>query len=247
MVNNDWKSELRKRIWYALESKGIARFPRPVYGRIPNFHGVERACIRASMMDVVKEANVVKVDPDSPLKEIRRILLLKGKTIVMPTPRLRRGFIILRGNIIHKSVVDEASTIRGAFKYGKVTENPWNIPEIDLFIVGSVVVSRINGVRLGKGGGYSDLEYAILLESDRIREDIPIITIVHDIQVLNKPLKKSVHDVPVDTIVTPTRVMNVIEREKRPRGIIPEILKHELKSLPIVKYILEKKKLDNTI
>lgn len=239
MSRANWKRELRVKIWRLLESKGVAKFPKPVYGRIPNFHGSEIACIKASLLDVVRSAKVVKVDPDSPLREIRRILLLKGKTIVMPTPRLKNGFIILNGRNIPKSVVSEASTIRGAFRYGKIIVKPQDIPRIDVFIVGSVVVSRVNGVRLGKGGGYSDLEYAILLECGSISREVPIITVVHDLQVLDIPLKKSIHDVPVDTIVTPTKIMNVIEREERPTGIVPEILNEELKSLPIVKYILE--------
>jgi len=247
MTRYNWKLELRRRIWNTLESRGIARFPRPVYGRIPNFHGAEQACTKASLLDVVKEAKVIKVDPDSPLKEVRRLLLLKGKTIVMPTPRLRKGFLVLNGNDIPRRVIDEAATIKGAFMYGRLVIDPWAIPSIDLFIVGSVVVSRINGIRLGKGGGYSDLEYAILLESGRIEQEVPIVTIVHDIQVLNEPLRKEKHDVPVDIIVTPTKVMNVIERENRPTGLIPEILSNEHKFLPIVKYVLEKKRCNKKI
>ncbi|HIQ02879.1 MAG TPA: 5-formyltetrahydrofolate cyclo-ligase [Desulfurococcales archaeon] len=239
MSKASWKEELRNKIWGLLEERGVAKFPKPVYGRIPNFHGSETACIKASLLDIVKRAKVVKVDPDSPLREIRRILLLKGKTIVMPTPRLRNGFIILDGRNLPRSVISEASTIKGAFRYGKIVIKPQDIPRIDVFIVGSVVVSRVNGVRLGKGGGYSDLEYAILLECGSINREVPIITVVHDLQVLDVPLKRSIHDVPVDTIVTPTRIMNVIEREERPIGIIPEILNEELKSLPIVKYILK--------
>ena len=242
MNQYNWKLELRRKVWSTLEDKGIAKFPRPVYGRIPNFHGAEQACTKASLLDVVREAKVIKVDPDSPLREIRRLLLLKGKIIVMPTPRLRKGFLILNGRDIPRRAIDEAATIRGAFRYGGLIINPWIIPQVDLFIVGSVVVSRINGVRLGKGGGYSDLEYAILLESGRIEQEVPIVTIVHDIQVINKPLRREKHDVPVDVIVTPTKVMNVIERADRPEGLIPEILSDEHKSLPIVKYVLERKK-----
>jgi hypothetical protein len=31
------KDQIRKEIWQLIEERGIARFPRPVYGRIPNF------------------------------------------------------------------------------------------------------------------------------------------------------------------------------------------------------------------
>lgn len=32
-----WKWEIRKRLWDYMESNDIARFPRPVHHRIPNF------------------------------------------------------------------------------------------------------------------------------------------------------------------------------------------------------------------
>ncbi|MCG2909800.1 MAG: 5-formyltetrahydrofolate cyclo-ligase, partial [Stygiolobus sp.] len=37
------KCEIRQKIWRLLEEKDIASFPRPVYGRIPNFKGAEMA------------------------------------------------------------------------------------------------------------------------------------------------------------------------------------------------------------
>jgi 5-formyltetrahydrofolate cyclo-ligase len=43
---SDLKRELRERVWRLLEERGVARFPRPVYGRIPNFVGAETAARR---------------------------------------------------------------------------------------------------------------------------------------------------------------------------------------------------------
>ncbi|KXA89925.1 hypothetical protein AKJ62_02060 [candidate division MSBL1 archaeon SCGC-AAA259D14] len=37
------KSEIRHKIWTIMEKKGVARFPRPIKGRIPNFEGAEKA------------------------------------------------------------------------------------------------------------------------------------------------------------------------------------------------------------
>ncbi|MEM0175954.1 MAG: 5-formyltetrahydrofolate cyclo-ligase, partial [Metallosphaera sp.] len=37
------KQEIRERIWKLMEEKGIASFPRPVKGRIPNFKGSVKA------------------------------------------------------------------------------------------------------------------------------------------------------------------------------------------------------------
>jgi len=230
-----FKRELRRHIWNMLESRGVALPPKPIYHRIPNFKGADRAAKIIAETLVFKKANTIKIDPDSPLKHIRMQALMHGKTIVMPTPRLRRGFVIVDPNKIGYSKIGFASTIRGAMTLGKIVDDPYAIPEVDLFIVGCVAVSRINGVRIGKGGGFGDLEYAILLEAGKITYDIAIIALVHDLQVLNRPLPKDNHDVPVDLIATPTSLIRVLRRENRPRGILCDKLSKEYASLPIIR------------
>ncbi len=40
------KEQIRQQISDRLEKENLARFPRPIYGRIPNFAGVEKAASR---------------------------------------------------------------------------------------------------------------------------------------------------------------------------------------------------------
>lgn len=54
--------------------------------------------------------------------------------------------------------------------------------KIDLLIIGSVAVSR-NGLRIGKGRGYTDLEFAIMQHVRALNEDALIVTMVHECQV----------------------------------------------------------------
>ena len=158
----DEKQKIRERIWRLLEARGVARFPKPVYGRIPNFVGAERAAERILRLREYKSATVVKVSPDSPQRHVRYRCLLDGKILVMPTPRLREGFLLLNPSEIPQESYAQASTIRGAFIFGRRIP-PEDLPKIDMIIVGSVAVTE-KGLRLGKAGGYSELEYAILLE-----------------------------------------------------------------------------------
>jgi len=230
-----FKRELRNYIWDILENKGVSLPPKPIYNRIPNFKGADKAAKIVTETSAFRKATVIKIDPDSPLKHIRMQALVHGKTIVMPTPRLRKGFVIVNPNKIGYSKIEFASTIRGAMILGEVVDNPYTIPEVDLFVVGCVAVSRINGVRLGKGGGFGDLEYAILLEAEKITYDITIIALVHDLQVINRALPKDLHDVPVDLIATPTSLIKVLRRENRPRGILCNKLSKEYASLPIIR------------
>jgi 5-formyltetrahydrofolate cyclo-ligase len=52
------------------------------------------------------------------------------------------------------------------------------LPLVDLGVCGSVAVNR-EGARIGKGGGFSDLEVAFLVEAGVIRSDTVPATTVH--------------------------------------------------------------------
>ena len=89
---------------------------------------------------------------------------------------------------------------------------------------GSVAVDR-RGARLGKGGGFSDLEFALLTEAGSIDRRTLVVTTVHPLQVLDEPLPETRHDFRVDLIVTPDQVIHVRRtRRSRPPGIIWEDL-----------------------
>jgi len=105
------KRGIRERVWRILEERGVARFPKPIRGRIPNFVGAERAAARLVAHRVFQDAEVVFCCPDSPQRPVREAALLAGKTLVMATPRLRRGFIILEG--VPRRLARAASTKGG--------------------------------------------------------------------------------------------------------------------------------------
>ena len=226
------KQKIREHVWSLLEKKGVARFPRPVYGRIPNFVGAERAAERILKLEEYRSARVVKVSPDSPQRFIRYRCLLDGKILIMPTPRLREGFLLLDPSKIPRRSYERASTIRGAFTFGEKI-SPESLPRVDLIVMGSVAVTE-DGLRLGKGGGYGELEYAILLEFGKIDRSVPIATNVHDLQILND-LPRDPHDLTLDVIATPTKLIRVEKPSQRPKGIIWELLdESKVKEIPIL-------------
>lgn len=84
------------------------------------------------------------------------------------------------------------------------------MPEVDLVVAGSVAVS-LDGGRIGKGEGYSEIEYAILREVGRLGAEVKIATTVHECQILQRfPVEQ--HDVSIDYILTPTRVIETKTR-----------------------------------
>jgi 5-formyltetrahydrofolate cyclo-ligase len=129
-----------------------------------------------------------------------------------------------------KDVV-EAASIRGAFKHGRKTSIRGI--EVDLIVEGSVAVDRKGG-RVGKGGGFGDLEFAILRETDSITDTTPLVTTVHPLQIIDK-VPMTEHDVPVDFIVTPDETIETKQTYPKPRGIIWELLPSDAyKRMPIL-------------
>jgi len=234
------KKKIREMVWNILEEEGVARFPKPVYGRIPNFEGAEKACEKIVNLEEYRRARVVKVSPDSPQYSIRLRCLIDGKKLVMPTPRLREGFLLLDPLKIPKRFYEKAATIRGAFIFGEKV-NPEDLPEIDFIVVGSVAVGR-DGSRIGKGEGYGEIEYAILREYNRVREDVIVATNIHDLQLFDS-VPQDPYDVPVDLIATPTKLLRIPFNKPKPKGIIWELLSSEkLEEIPLLKRLREKRK-----
>ncbi len=245
-LNNvkELKKRIRERIWKLLEENNIARFPRPVYGRIPNFISAEKAACNLFKIPVWRKAKVVKVNPDSPQQPVRLQALQQNKILIMPTPRIRNGFILLDPQGIPQKMVRKASTIRGAFVLGKIfdREDVLKLPRIDLIVIGSVAVDKY-GTRIGKGGGYAELEYAILRELGKINDNTPVVTTIHDVQLLDERIPREKHDLPVDIIITPSRIIRSLQPHPKPKGIYWELLNWEkIKNIPILQWLYNRKK-----
>lgn len=228
------KQQLRDRIWETLQRQGAARFPGAV-GRIPNFDGATQAADLVRRLQVWQRASVLKCNPDSPQLPLRQAALREGKTVYMAVPRLRqeRCFIELDPERLGPQA-SAAATIRGAFKYGRsVTVD--ELRPIDLVICGSVAVNR-GGARVGKGGGYSDLEYALAFAAGKLSKDTPILTTVHSLQLIEGPIPREVHDIPVDYIVTPQEVIETHTSLPRPEGIYWKLLPPEkIEAIPALR------------
>lgn len=170
------KRRVREYVWRLLEERGVALPPLPCRGRIPNFRGADVAALRLRGLKEYVEAEALLVNPDSPQLHVRRMALLDGKRVVMATPRLKHGFLLLDPARL-EGAIDEASTIRGAFKHGVKQAQ---LPSVDLVVEGSVAVD-VAGRRLGKGGGYGDLEIKMARE---VSPGVKVATTVHSLQVL---------------------------------------------------------------
>ena len=199
------KEKLRNGIWHILELKNVVIFPLPVKGRIPNFIGSDKAANLVRTLPEWKKARVIFANPDYAQKKIREYALKEGKILIMASPRLKHGFLQIDPQKV-KGKEDVASSIKGAFKYGKPVEK---MPKPDLIITSCVAVDR-SGWRLGKGGGYGDIEVKKI--KDEFGE-IPVVTTIHPLQLVEF-IPHVEHDARVGIIVTPERVYRIQEKER---------------------------------
>ncbi|RZC43908.1 hypothetical protein C5167_036849 [Papaver somniferum] len=131
------------------------------------------------------------------------------KKLLTRQPQLRTGFFsVLESSMLSLSTMGEACTSVGVAKYGM----PIGLDEklkVDLIVIRSVAVDQKTGARLGKGEGFAELEYAMLRYMGAIDDNTPVVTTIHDRQLVDDiPVEKLViHDVPVDFICTPTQVI----------------------------------------
>jgi 5-formyltetrahydrofolate cyclo-ligase len=106
-----------------------------------------------------------------------------------------------------------------------------DIPQLDAIVTGCAAVTT-GGKRAGKGAGYSDIEYAILLELGH--RPVPVATTVHDLQVVEDfPVESN--DLPLSVICTPTRTIRVATPPRGPEGVEWSRLSEEdIRAMPIL-------------
>ncbi len=228
------KQTLRERVWALLERRGLGRFPLPLAGRIPNFAGAEQAAARAAALAEWKAARRVKGNPDAPQRALRLRALQEGKVLFMAVPRLRaeRCFLRLDPQRLAGRLA-RAATIAGAAELGEPV-TPDALGRIDLVVAGSVAVNA-RGARLGKGGGYSDLEFALARAVGAVDDTTPVLTTVHELQLLEDEIPMTAHDVPVDLVVTPERVLRCPRIFAKPAGIRwEELSPAQVKAMPVL-------------
>jgi 5-formyltetrahydrofolate cyclo-ligase len=207
------KAALREQVWADLDRPGVARFPKPA-NRIPNFVGAEAAARRLADTEEWKAAGTLKSNPDSPQWPVRTLALEDGKVVYMAVPRLAEPDPFFLLDPAHLADAPRAaSSIKGASRSARKVDID-ELEPVDLVVTGCVAVDE-SGARLGKGGGFSDLEFAVAAEAGLVDADTVVVTTVHDLQVLRSgSIPMTDHDIHVDVVVTPEQVLHC-KRKKR--------------------------------
>ena len=160
-----------------------------------------------------------------PTELLRRAAIEDGKTQLVTTYGIRRGFYELRAEWVPPGQAAYAATLDGLDRLGR----PVTLAKLRggrplaLLITGGSAVSR-NGVRFGKGHGYFDIEWGMLSEIGLTDAATQVVDIVHDCQYVDEVLQGELHDVAVDWVITATRTIAVPDPQRAPGKVHWDLL-----------------------
>ncbi len=230
------KAALREEIWSAMRAARVARFPGAA-GRIPNFTGAEAAAERLRAIRAWQAAANLKSNPDSAQLPVRQRALEDGKTVYMAVPRLAdpEPFFALDPDQLTEPP-RKAASISGASRSARRVALAELTP-VDLVVMGCVAAAE-DGARLGKGGGFADLEFALASAAGLMGPGTLSVTTVHELQVLPAgTIPLTSHDVLLDVIVTPERVIDCRPRHgPRPAPAIhwDDLTEEKIAAIPLL-------------
>jgi 5-formyltetrahydrofolate cyclo-ligase len=228
---DDAKLAIRERIWSLLEQAGVVELG--VHGRIPDFEGAAAAAERLAAQPYWRDAQVVKVVPDTAQLPVRILALEHGKLVYMAAPKLAIELPFYELDP-HELAVPPAEAARKetAAQLARSVDVA-DMRPVDLIVTSSVAVNH-DGARLGKGAGYSDIEAALLTDGGLLTDRTVIVTTVHDLQVVAGELPEAAHDFHVDYIVTPSRVI-ACDAPKRPSGLAwSQLTTAQIAAMPVL-------------
>ena len=218
---------VREKIWHRLRDVALpdSRFHLNFAEVIPDFTDSARAIDRLVREPFYEAGAYAFVTPDNCLVDLRRRMLEAGKSMVVSTYGIYRGFFLLEPGMVPKGQELFAAWLDGLEHFGR----PITLAEVarrgrfDFMVTGASAVS-LDGVRFGKGHGFFDLEWGMFTDIGIVDEATPVAAVVHDVQVVEEKLFPSPTDIIVDLIATPGAMHRVERRQARPRGVKWELL-----------------------
>lgn len=230
------KSSVRERVWSKLREVAVpdSRFHYDFGEFIADFEGGAAAVDRLTDHRFYRDAQFIFITPDNCLDRLRLKALQDGKTVLMTTYSIKRGFWLLDPAKIDPSIYLYASTLDGMERVGQPVslKDIQSLPPVDYMVTGTGAINH-EGVRFGKGHGFFDAEWGMLYRLGRIGTHTPSAAVVHDCQVLTEALVPDVYDTVADVIFTPTRTIEVDSPHKPTCGILWDRLDpHMFETIP---------------
>ena len=219
----DHKTSVRERVWEDLRKVALpdSRFDFDFGEFIADFEGGEEACARLAAHPFYQESSTIFITPDNCLERLRLRALSDGKTVLMTTYSIKRGFWVLESGKIDPALHLYAATLDGMERVGRhvTLAEIAGMPMVDYLVTGTGAINH-EGVRFGKGHGFFDAEWGMLFKLGRVKAETPVAAVVHDCQMLEETLHPEVFDTVADVVFTPTRTIAVSNPQKPTCGIL---------------------------
>jgi 5-formyltetrahydrofolate cyclo-ligase len=227
------KEALRRRVHQRLLTLGVTE---DAYGSIPGFVGEGRAAERLRRTPEYRGAQVIFCAPDRSLLQVRINALHDGKSLIVATPGLRGGFVLLERGRLPFHRLAQVVSARGFQRHGRPLRLVGERFEVDLLVTGALAVDD-HGRRLGKGAGFFDLECALLAQAGWLSDRSIAAALVHEEQVV-EAAPAGAHDVAVQLIVTPESLRRTGAALLPIPGLLPDRLDDRRRHLPPVRELL---------
>ena len=212
---------LNERVWDRLRrvAKPDSRLHFNFARMHPDFDGADQAAAHV-MEACTVPPRIAFVVPDGALATARERLLLAGCRLVVSTFCMLRGFRLLDPAHLSATDLAFAATLDGLERFGTSLSvaDLAALGRMDLVLTGAAAVAE-NGVRFGQGYQYFDLEWGLLSTVGVVAEGTLLGAVVHDVQVTSDRIEPLSREAVPDFIATPTRLIRVRHRPKRPTGI----------------------------
>lgn len=178
------------------------------HGRLPFLSAKDagRTAERLRSIPEYRDASMVLVSLHPGLRQAGLNVLADRKKLVLPTPGLQKGFVLIDPVTVPppKRPMAVRPLLRNPFGT-KLSYQESLVPPIDLLICEALFIGA-DGTRLGDGDGHLDLQYAILAALGWMAAAPRVIALVDDEQILpSVPVAQT--DVGVHCIVTPRQVL----------------------------------------
>jgi 5-formyltetrahydrofolate cyclo-ligase len=236
MTSSPSPDERRKLIWSRVYQNLIrhaipdSRFNLDFMSFTPDFRGSSSAIDRLVALPCYQSAETILITPDASLEQLRLRALKDGKSVLVATYNLRRGFVLLHPGRMKESKFELAACLDGMEKPGlgrtlTLAQMRDECLKVDVCAVGGLVFNA-QGVTIWEGHNLFEVQWAILQDMEILHPETPVLAVAHACQVVDEAQlgmeafkADKAGEVQCDFVVTPEQVFEISEAAK-PKGSI---------------------------
>lgn len=229
--------KIRKEVWNRLYDEDLLEIPTLPYKIVPFFKGMDAAVEKLLELDVVKNTDKILLSMEKTLRTLRYRILQMKDTMYATTYRSHLSTVcrVDAPENANKFAYKQCANLVIKNRNNSIMEGE---VQFDILVVSSVAVTK-TGKRICKDDLLGELEFCILSYLGYVTPETVIVTLVHDLQVVDDLPSEGVeqHSLPVDYIVTPTQVIKCDKGVKTSEIAWSSLLPSQLEGFAVLQNI----------